>query len=137
MTTEEEENIELISTSLSESKSLRNRNNNRIKFTNSFVILRNCKHIMQINFNSITLILLIFFISATHFNCQTYDAQQKSDGQDSKFSLVKSKTKRSISENESQSSRQRQSFSIPAANPNFEAAFQGKLSDFDLLYYTW
>lgn len=132
MTSEEEENTRLVSPSLLGSKNFRNINHDRILFTNSNVIIRHCKHIMRTNCTSIALILLIFFISATHFNCQTYDGQQKSNGQDSEFLPTKSKTKRFTSEDESQSSRLRQSFSIPAANPNFEAAFQGKFSDFDI-----
>lgn len=121
-----DEGIELFSRSplsLCRSNISGKKNNIREKTSKSNVISRHCRYTMQ-TFNLISILLILFTsVALSVSNCLTYDSRQH----DFELSPLKSRTKRWASEEgEAQSNQKQQASSIPAANPNFEAAFQGK-----------
>lgn len=126
MISEEESELLYLSLPLFGSNNSRKENITRKKTSSFNVIFRHFKHTMQIY--SLIPILLIFFISAAISDCQTSNVQQ----QDAEFSPSNSRIKRWANEDEEEVAvlkpdLKQQSTSIPAANPNFEAAFQGRL----------
>lgn len=89
------------------------------------VIARCFRSTMQ--FQAIIHISLIFFISMKVEFCLGQLDERNNNQYASEVSLIQARVKRWADEKLTDSDQQ-QSYSIPAANPNFEAAFQGKFS---------